>query len=185
MKTYKTFLTLASLHPRGKGPRHPLDRRLKETQGWSGRCGVEKNLFDGDCGEIDGMKIGGGYRSTRRKPASAPLFSTTNPTWLDPGLNPGRLGGKPATNRLGYGAAWTIRYSQEEGSEGCFFLKWCYCPLKLILISCFRLTWRKSWRCWLLQSSSHSSSTYPCKKLRASLWVVVSNAPDEHVVMNY
>jgi hypothetical protein len=32
-------------------------------------------------------------------------FSTTNPTWLDPGLNTGRRGGKPATNRLSYGAA--------------------------------------------------------------------------------
>jgi hypothetical protein len=28
-----------------------------------------------------------------------------NPTWLDPGLNPGHHGGKPATNRLSYGAA--------------------------------------------------------------------------------
>jgi hypothetical protein len=27
-----------------------------------------------------------------------------NPTWPDPGLNPGRRGGKPATNRLSYGA---------------------------------------------------------------------------------
>jgi hypothetical protein len=31
--------------------------------------------------------------------------STTNPTWLDPGLNPGRRGGRPATKRLSYGAA--------------------------------------------------------------------------------
>jgi hypothetical protein len=31
--------------------------------------------------------------------------STTNPTSIDPGLNPGRRGGKPATNRLSYGAA--------------------------------------------------------------------------------
>jgi hypothetical protein len=30
---------------------------------------------------------------------------TTNHTLLDPGLNPGRRGGKPATNRLSYGAA--------------------------------------------------------------------------------
>jgi hypothetical protein len=29
-----------------------------------------------------------------------------NPTWPDPGLNPGRHGGKPATNRLSYGAAY-------------------------------------------------------------------------------
>jgi hypothetical protein len=28
-----------------------------------------------------------------------------NPTWPDPDLNPGRRGGKPATNRLSYGAA--------------------------------------------------------------------------------
>jgi hypothetical protein len=32
-------------------------------------------------------------------------LSTTNPTWLDPGLNPDRSGGKPATNRLSYSAA--------------------------------------------------------------------------------
>jgi hypothetical protein len=30
-----------------------------------------------------------------------------NPTWPDPGLNPDRRGGKPATNRLGYGAAFS------------------------------------------------------------------------------
>jgi hypothetical protein len=28
-----------------------------------------------------------------------------NSTWRDSGLNPGRRGGKPATNRLNYGAA--------------------------------------------------------------------------------
>jgi hypothetical protein len=32
-------------------------------------------------------------------------LSTTNPTWPDPGSNPGRRGGKPATNRLSYGTA--------------------------------------------------------------------------------
>jgi hypothetical protein len=31
-------------------------------------------------------------------------LSTTNPTWPDPGTNPGRRGGKPATNRLNYDA---------------------------------------------------------------------------------
>jgi hypothetical protein len=59
-------------------------------------------IGDGDCGEIGGMKIGKGNRSTRRKPAT---LSTTNPTRLDPRLNPGRRGGKPATNRLSSGAA--------------------------------------------------------------------------------
>jgi hypothetical protein len=32
-------------------------------------------------------------------------LSITNPTWPDPGSNPGRRGGKPASNRLSYGAA--------------------------------------------------------------------------------
>jgi hypothetical protein len=31
-------------------------------------------------------------------------LSTTNSTWLNTGSNPGRRGGKPATNRLSYGA---------------------------------------------------------------------------------
>jgi hypothetical protein len=30
-------------------------------------------ISDGDCGEIGGTKIGRGNRSTRRKPATAPL----------------------------------------------------------------------------------------------------------------
>jgi hypothetical protein len=46
------------------------------------------------------------------QPPSTTL-STTNPTWLDPGLNPGRRGGKPATNRLSYGAAQAALYLQE------------------------------------------------------------------------
>jgi hypothetical protein len=33
------------------------------------------------------------------------ICPSQNPTWPDPGLNPGRRGGKPATNRLSYGAA--------------------------------------------------------------------------------
>jgi hypothetical protein len=40
-----------------------------------------------------------------KKTCPSATLSTTNPTSLDPGLNPGRRGGKPATNRLTYGAA--------------------------------------------------------------------------------
>jgi hypothetical protein len=40
----------------------------------------------------------------RENPPSATL-STINPTWPDPGSNPGRRGEKPATNRLSHGAA--------------------------------------------------------------------------------
>jgi phage-related protein len=35
-------------------------------------------------------------------------FVHHNSTWLDPGSNQGRRGGKPASNRLSYGAAFTI-----------------------------------------------------------------------------
>jgi hypothetical protein len=40
-------------------------------------------------GAIGGIKIGRGNRSTRRKPAPAPLCPPQNPTWPDPGSNPG------------------------------------------------------------------------------------------------
>jgi hypothetical protein len=39
------------------------------------------------------------------KTCPSATLSTTNPTWPDPGANPGRRGGKPATNRLSYDAA--------------------------------------------------------------------------------
>jgi hypothetical protein len=42
------------------------------------------------------------------------ILSTTNPTIIDPGLNPGRRGGKPATNRLSYGAAIPSALASEE-----------------------------------------------------------------------
>jgi hypothetical protein len=37
-------------------------------------------------------------------------LSTTNPTWPDPGSNPGHRGWKPATNRLSYRAAKLLTY---------------------------------------------------------------------------
>jgi hypothetical protein len=39
------------------------------------------------------------------------VVSTTNPTWPDPGLNPGRRCGKPATGRHSYGTANCVPYS--------------------------------------------------------------------------
>jgi hypothetical protein len=53
---------------------------------------------DGEIGEI----IGRGKQSTRRKTCPNAALSTTNPTCC-PDANPGRRGGKPATNRLSYG----------------------------------------------------------------------------------
>jgi hypothetical protein len=62
----------------------------------------------GDDREFGGMKIGRGNLSTRRKTCPSATLSTTNPTWPDPGSNPGHRSGKPATNRLSYGAALLI-----------------------------------------------------------------------------
>jgi hypothetical protein len=41
----------------------------------------------------------------RENLAQRHFCTSKNPAWPDPGLNPGRGGGKPATNRLSYGAA--------------------------------------------------------------------------------
>jgi hypothetical protein len=57
-------------------------------------------IDEGDCG----MKIGRGNRSTRRKPAPAPLCPPQIPHDQTQAWNPGRCGGKSATNHLSYGA---------------------------------------------------------------------------------
>jgi hypothetical protein len=54
-------------------------------------------LGDYDDGEIGGM-IGRENRSTRRKPVPVPLCPPQTPHAY-PDANPGRRGGKPATNR--------------------------------------------------------------------------------------
>jgi hypothetical protein len=53
---------------------------------------------------VGGMKIGRGNRSTRIKPAPAPICPQKIPQ-SDPSSNSGRRGGKPATNGVSYGAA--------------------------------------------------------------------------------
>jgi hypothetical protein len=58
-----------------------------------------------DSREADGMYIGRGNRSSRRKPAPVPLLSITKSHMTRPGFEPGHRGGKPASNRLSYGAA--------------------------------------------------------------------------------
>jgi hypothetical protein len=40
-----------------------------------------------------------------------------NPTWPDPGLNPGRRGGKPATNGLSHGAALSLPKELKQSSQ--------------------------------------------------------------------
>jgi hypothetical protein len=59
---------------------------------------------DYDDGEIAGMMIGKGNRSTRRKPAPLPLCPPRK-HMLCPDANSGRRGGNPASKRLSYGTA--------------------------------------------------------------------------------
>jgi hypothetical protein len=65
---------------------------------WGGTLGTaattgllyqHRMIGDGDCGEIGGMKIGRGNRSTRRKPAPALLLSITKSHMTRPGFEPG------------------------------------------------------------------------------------------------
>jgi hypothetical protein len=51
------------------------------------------------------MKLTGENRSTWRKPCPSATLSTTNPTWTEPGSNPGLRDRRPATNRLSHGTA--------------------------------------------------------------------------------
>jgi hypothetical protein len=44
------------------------------------------------------------------KTCTGATLSTTNPTWPDLGSNPGRRGGKPATNRLNYGVPSPVKW---------------------------------------------------------------------------
>jgi hypothetical protein len=53
------------------------------------------------------MKLTRKNRSIQEKTCPSATLSTTNPTWTDPGSNPGLRGGRPAANRLSYGTAFS------------------------------------------------------------------------------
>jgi hypothetical protein len=52
-----------------------------------------------------------------KKTCPSATLSTTNPTLPDPGSNPGRRGGKSATNRLSYGAAKVFNFASTPNLE--------------------------------------------------------------------
>jgi hypothetical protein len=53
-----------------------------------------------------GMILTEENRRARRKTCLSAILSTTNPTWIEPGANPGLRGELPATNRLTHGTAF-------------------------------------------------------------------------------
>jgi hypothetical protein len=76
---------------------------------------VDQLTAPGDCdgdGEVGGIeRFWRGKPNYSKKSCSSATLSATNPTWPDPGANLGRRGGKPATNRYSYGAAFYVCYS--------------------------------------------------------------------------
>jgi hypothetical protein len=61
-----------------------------------------------------GMNLTGENGSTRRKTCPRATLSTTNPTWTNPGSNPGFRGDRPATNRLSHGTALSAFYGTRK-----------------------------------------------------------------------
>jgi hypothetical protein len=47
-----------------------------------------------------------------------------NPTWPDPGLNPGRRGEKPANNRLSYGGNFVNVLRSETSLKKFAYIQW-------------------------------------------------------------
>jgi hypothetical protein len=61
-----------------------------------------------------GMILTGETRRTRRKTCPSAALSTTNPSWIDPGPNPGFSCECPATNDLSYGTAYMEPYCTDK-----------------------------------------------------------------------
>jgi hypothetical protein len=62
------------------------------------------------------MKLTAENRSTRGKTCPSATLCTRNPTWTDPGSNPGFRGGRPATNRLAKISA--LRHCHKRSMQG-------------------------------------------------------------------
>jgi hypothetical protein len=72
------------------------------TAATSGLLYKPQMIDEVDCGAVGGMKIDRGNRSTRRKPAPAPLCPPQIPHDPTRARTLGRRGGKSGTNRLSY-----------------------------------------------------------------------------------
>jgi hypothetical protein len=114
--------TLSTTYPTWPDPGLNLGRRGGKPATNRLSYGVARVSFFSHCGGGGGVQAGPTWhvghwmtyctspgwfwwwRSWWNEDCPSSTLSTTNPTWPDPGLNLGRRGGKPATNRLSYGA---------------------------------------------------------------------------------
>jgi hypothetical protein len=76
----------------------------------------------------------GENRRTRRKTYPSVTLSTTNPTWIDLGANPGLRGEKPATNRLS--TAYCYGNISRVGSYDGFTMQ-----CKIIMLTVYIFSW--------------------------------------------
>jgi hypothetical protein len=67
-----------------------------------------------------GMILTGENRRTRRETCPSATLSTTNPTWIDQGANPGLRGERPATNDLSHVTALRCILSRAKVSFAAF-----------------------------------------------------------------
>jgi hypothetical protein len=74
------------------------------------------------------MKLTGENRSTRGKTYPSATISTSNPTWTDPGSNPGLRGERPVTKRLSHGTALHRYLKQSMHVTQCKIRLW---PFKI------------------------------------------------------
>jgi hypothetical protein len=75
------------------------------------------------------MKLTGENRSTRVKTCPSATLSTTNPTWTDPGSNPGLRGGRLAANRLSHGTARRLCWIVHLRRPRLMFHEWHILPI--------------------------------------------------------
>jgi hypothetical protein len=127
-------------------------------------------------------------RSTRRKPTPPPLCPPQNPTWQTWSRTPDRSGGKPATNRLSYGAASSITKSPKYSIYLRFSIKIMYVTSHLSY-ACYM--YRKSLTPWFHHRNYmwwsfslyfvHSPCTFslvlPCI-LRFTMFWIIRSHPD-------
>jgi hypothetical protein len=97
-----------------------LEGGVGQTQSWMPAFMLAYYVFPRwyEFGERRWNDIDGENRKTRRKTCPSATLSTTNPTWIDPGANPGLRGERPATNDLSHGTAIRPRFSPGERTPG-------------------------------------------------------------------
>jgi hypothetical protein len=111
------------------------------------------------------MIIGRGNRSARRKNVPQCNFAHHKPHMTWPGLEPGPRGGKPATNRLSYGTAFSCRnYDISlQNTNSLQIRKW-HATARLFSWGQRREPWRDRHGCSLLLPGRVSVTAVPSYK---------------------